>query len=172
MESNGTSFRVKAFVFILVLCVIPCLTLIRAEEDHGEVDNKKSFLAQVNGEIEKVLFFDMAFGAIRIDHVNRDGSQVLDELGNPEKEVVRIPFLVMLLIVGGIFFTFWFRWITIRGFKHSIDVIRGKFDRPEDTGEISHFRALTSALSATVGLGNIAGVAVAIQLGGPGAVFG
>ena len=77
----------------------------------------------------------------------------------------------MLLIAGGIFFTFWFRWITIRGLKHSIDVIRGKFDRPEDTGEISHFRALTSALSATVGLGNIAGVAIAIQLGGPGAVF-
>ena len=77
----------------------------------------------------------------------------------------------MVLILGAIFFTFWYRWINISGFKHSIDVIRGKFDRPEDTGEISHFRALTSALSATVGLGNIAGVAIAIQLGGPGAVF-
>lgn len=171
MESNGLSFRVKSIVFILVLCVIPCLTLIWADADQDEVDNGKSFLSQVNSEIEKVLFFDVAFGSIRIDNVNRDGSLVYDELGNPEKRVVRFPFLVMLLIVGGIFFTLWFRWITIRGFKHSIDVIRGKFDRPEDTGEISHFRALTSALSATVGLGNIAGVAVAIQLGGPGAVF-
>ena len=82
-----------------------------------------------------------------------------------------IPFVVVILVLGSIFFTFWYGWINVRGFKHSIDIIRGKFDNPEDKGEISHFRALTSALSATVGLGNIAGVAIAIQLGGPGAVF-
>ena len=61
--------------------------------------------------------------------------------------------------------------LTSSFFKHSIDVIRGKYDDPDDEGEISHFQALTSALSATVGLGNIGGVAVAIQLGGTGAVF-
>ena len=82
-----------------------------------------------------------------------------------------LPFLIVVLILGAIFFTFWYRWINVRGLKHSINVIQGKYDNPEDTGEISHFRALTSALSATVGLGNIAGVAIAIQLGGPGAVF-
>ena len=74
-------------------------------------------------------------------------------------------------MAGGIFFTFRFKWINLRGFKHSIQVTMGRYDNPEDKGEISHFRALTSALSATVGLGNIAGVAVAIYFGGPGAVF-
>ena len=84
---------------------------------------------------------------------------------------ISVPFVIMVMVFGAIFFTVWYRFINIRGFKHSIDVIRGKFDDPNDKGEISHFRALTSALSATVGLGNIAGVAIAIQMGGPGAVF-
>ena len=70
-----------------------------------------------------------------------------------------------------VIFTFRYGLVNIKLFKHSIDVIRGKYDDPNDEGEISHFQALTSALSATVGLGNIGGVAVAIQLGGPGAVF-
>ena len=130
-----------------------------------------SRLVRVNKLVGAVLFFDVAFGSVHVDEVNRDGTPMYDDLGNPAKKDVAVPFLVMLLILGGIFFTFWYRWINVRGFKHSIDVIRGKYDKPEDTGEISHFRALTSALSATVGLGNIAGVAIAIQLGGPGAVF-
>jgi AGCS family alanine or glycine:cation symporter len=62
-------------------------------------------------------------------------------------------------------------FINLRGFKHAIQVTRGVYDNPDDPGEISHFQALTSALSATVGLGNIAGVAVAVGKGGPGAVF-
>lgn len=82
-----------------------------------------------------------------------------------------IPFIVFVMVAGGIFFTFRYGFLNIRLFKHSIDVVRGKYDDPSHEGEISHFQALTSALSATVGLGNIAGVAVAIQLGGPGAVF-
>ena len=61
--------------------------------------------------------------------------------------------------------------MSIRGFRHAIHVIRGRYDDPKDPGEISHFQALTSALSATIGLGNIAGVAIAVGLGGPGAVF-
>ncbi len=166
MESNGSSFCVKALVVALLLLTIPSLTPAWADSDED-----LSLLASVNEVVAAVLFFDLAFGSVQLDVVNRDGSPVYDEDGNPKKRVVAVPFLVMLLILGGIFFTFWYRWITVRGFKHSIDVIRGKFDRPEDTGEISHFRALTSALSATVGLGNIAGVAIAIQLGGPGAVF-
>ena len=69
------------------------------------------------------------------------------------------------------FFTIYFGFINVRGFKHSIEIIKGKYDNPNDIGQISHFQALTSALSATIGLGNIAGVAVAVSLGGPGAVF-
>ena len=166
MESSSSSSFVKTLVVILVLLTISSVTPAWAEGDED-----RSLLASVNEVVAAVLFFDLAFGSVQLDVVNRDGSPVYDEDGNPKKRVVAVPFLVMLLILGGIFFTFWYRWITVRGFKHSIDVIRGKFDRPEDTGEISHFRALTSALSATVGLGNIAGVAIAIQLGGPGAVF-
>ena len=82
-----------------------------------------------------------------------------------------IPLIVVVLLFGGIYYSFYFSWLTIRGFRHSIDVIRGRYDDPSDPGEISHFQALTSALSATIGLGNIAGVAIAVSVGGPGAVF-
>ena len=84
---------------------------------------------------------------------------------------VKFPVVLLVLIFGGIFFTLRFGFVNVRMFRHSIDVIRGRFDRPEDEGEVSHFQALTSALSATVGLGNIAGVAVAIAMGGAGAIF-
>ena len=86
-------------------------------------------------------------------------------------KIAQIPLIVLILICGALIFTFYFRFINVRGFKHSIEIIRGKYDNPKDTGQISHFQALTSALSATIGLGNIAGVAVAVSLGGPGAVF-
>ena len=86
-------------------------------------------------------------------------------------KIFGIPFIVLVLLVGAITFSFYFRFINIRGFLHSIDIIKGKYDNPDDIGQISHFQALTSALSATIGLGNIAGVSVAVSLGGPGAVF-
>ena len=82
-----------------------------------------------------------------------------------------IPLIILILVLGGIFFTIRYSFINITLIKHSFDAIRGKYDDPDEVGEISHFKALTSALAATVGLGNIAGVAVAISLGGPGAVF-
>jgi len=79
--------------------------------------------------------------------------------------------LVILLVGSGVFFTFYFKFPQIIFFKQAIEIIRGKFNSNHEPGEISHFQALTAALSATIGLGNIAGVAVAISLGGPGAVF-
>ena len=82
-----------------------------------------------------------------------------------------VPLIVCVLVLGGIYYSFYFGWLSVRGFRHSIDVIRGRYDDPDDPGEIPHFQALTSALSATIGLGNIAGVAIAVSLGGPGAVF-
>ncbi len=84
---------------------------------------------------------------------------------------VKFPIVLLVLIFGGLFFTLRYGFVNVRMFRHSLDVIRGRFDRPEDQGEVSHFQALTSALSATVGLGNIAGVAAAIAMGGPGAIF-
>lgn len=81
------------------------------------------------------------------------------------------PLILCVMVAGGVFFTFRYGWINVRLFRHAIDVVRGRYDHPDHPGEVSHFKALTSALSATVGLGNIGGVAVAITMGGPGAVF-
>ncbi len=97
----------------------------------------------------KVLFFDLAFWTDKIE----------------------IPVVVLWLVLGALFFTLRMGFVNIRAFKHAIDVTRGKYDDPNAPGEVTHFQALASALSATVGLGNIAGVAIAISLGGPGATF-
>ncbi|KAA3609605.1 MAG: alanine:cation symporter family protein [Planctomycetota bacterium] len=83
----------------------------------------------------------------------------------------KIPIVVIWLILGATFFTLRMGFINFRAFGHAIQVTRGKFDNPDDEGEVSHFQALASALSATVGLGNIAGVAIAVGTGGPGAIF-
>jgi len=163
--------KILAGILILVFALVSWALPVWSQENEDNVEAAPSFLARVNSKIFKVLFFDVTRGSMQIDEVYRDGSPVLDGSGTAKKKTIQVPFIVLVLMLGAIFFTFWYRWINIRGFKHAIDVIRGKYDKPEDTGEISHFRALTSALSATVGLGNIAGVAVAIQLGGPGAVF-
>ncbi|HBV63947.1 MAG TPA: alanine glycine permease [Rhodopirellula sp.] len=80
-----------------------------------------------------------------------------------------IPFVVIWLLAGAVFLTLRMGFINIRAFKHAIDLTRGLYDKPGETGEVSHFQALSAALSATVGLGNIAGVAIAIGTGGPGA---
>ncbi|KAA5823594.1 alanine:cation symporter family protein [Algibacter amylolyticus] len=79
--------------------------------------------------------------------------------------------LVILLIGGGLYLLVLSRFLPFRYFGHAIQVLRGKYDDPNDPGEISHFKALTTALSSTIGMGNIAGVAVAISVGGPGAMF-
>lgn len=79
---------------------------------------------------------------------------------------------VLYIVLGtGILFTFWTKFCQYRALTHGVAVIRGKYDREDDPGAINHFQALSAALSATVGLGNIGGVALAIALGGPGAVF-
>lgn len=79
--------------------------------------------------------------------------------------------LLFLLIGGGLCLLIYSRFLPFKYFGHAIQVLRGKYDNPDDPGEISHFQALMTALSSTVGMGNIAGVAVAIAVGGPGAVF-
>lgn len=119
----------------------------------GETIKKKKTLAAVN------------FGEVRLDKK----VMVLNPNGTPITK--GIPLIVIWLVFGAIFFTFKMRFINFRGVKHALDLVRGKFSNPEDKGEVSHFQALTTALSATVGLGNIAGVAVAITLGGAGATF-
>lgn len=82
-----------------------------------------------------------------------------------------IPFVVILLLGAGVYFTFRLGFIQFRRLGHGFAVVSGKYDDPEDTGDVTHFQALSTALSATVGIGNIAGVALAIHWGGPGALF-
>ena len=78
---------------------------------------------------------------------------------------------VFFLVGTGVFFTFYLKFPQLRYFRHALKIVRGKFDKKEDKGDTSHFQALTTALSGTVGTGNIAGVAFAIHLGGPAALF-
>ncbi|MCB0621095.1 MAG: alanine:cation symporter family protein [Saprospiraceae bacterium] len=88
-----------------------------------------------------------------------------------ESSTSRMPIVILILLLAATFFTVTFKFINIRGFRLAIDTVRGVYSNPNDKGEVSHFQALTAALSGTVGLGNIAGVAIAISLGGPGATF-
>ena len=82
-----------------------------------------------------------------------------------------VPLIVIWLVLGGVFFTLFLRGINLTGFAHAVSVVRGKVHEANAVGEVSQFQALTTAVSGTVGIGNIAGVAVAISVGGPGATF-
>ena len=81
-----------------------------------------------------------------------------------------VPFMVILLLGTGLYLTVRTGFVQIRHLAHGFGVTSGRYDDPDDPGDVSHFQALTTALSATVGIGNIAGVAMAIHWGGPGAV--
>ncbi|MCY0944149.1 alanine/glycine:cation symporter family protein [Streptomyces antarcticus] len=83
----------------------------------------------------------------------------------------QLPLIVAWLVVAGLVFSSWFGLVQIRKFRLAVNVVRGKYDEKGSTGEVNHFQALTAAVSGTVGLGNIAGVAVAVSIGGPGATF-
>jgi AGCS family alanine or glycine:cation symporter len=114
---------------------------------------ESGFEAWIVSPIESLIFFDLAFW------------------DNAVGDALQLPIVVVWLVLGALFFTFRFQFINLRGFRHGIDCVRGRYSDPGDSGEISHFQALSAALSATVGLGNIAGVAFAVGIGGPGAVF-
>lgn len=83
----------------------------------------------------------------------------------------KVPFIVVWLVTAATFFTIYFKFINLRALKHSIRLIRGDYTDPNAAGEVTHFQALATALSGTVGLGNIAGVAIAVSVGGAGATF-
>jgi AGCS family alanine or glycine:cation symporter len=101
---------------------------------------------------------------------NYSMEQLNQLIANFASAVWGLPLLI-LLIGGGFYLLILSQFLPFRYLGHAIQVLRGKYDDPNDPGQISHFQALTTALSATVGMGNIAGVAVAISIGGPGAVF-
>lgn len=127
--------------------VLTVTTQSVSTSDNGMLENGFGF---INNIFSTVLFWDITalFGA---------------DYG--------FPFFVFWMIVGAVFFTFRMGFINFRVFRHAFRVIRGKYSKPGDMGEVTHFQAFSTALSATVGLGNIAGVAIAISIGGPGATF-
>jgi alanine or glycine:cation symporter, AGCS family len=114
-------------------------------------------------------------------HIIEQGAHFFAEIKYDEPVVIThpngdpvtkdIPFIVIWLVLGATFFTIRMGFINIRGFKHAIDLAKGKYDDPNAPGQVTHFQALATAVSGTVGLGNIAGVAVAVSLGGAGATF-
>lgn len=92
-------------------------------------------------------------------------------LGTCAPDQTGVPMIVAWLVMGGVITTLYFRFINFRGFAQGFRLMRGDFDDKDSPGEVTHFQALTSAISGTVGLGNIAGVALAVTIGGPGATF-
>jgi len=147
-------------------------------DSNNTADQELTLSQQINNSFTpfvatmgKFLFWDpFAWSGIYDDKVyDEQGEIVINEEGEPVTAPLKL--IVVWLIVGALFFTVFMRFINFRGIGHAIGLIRGKYDHPDDKGEVSHFQALTTALSATVGLGNIAGVAIAITIGGPGATF-
>ena len=128
------------------------------------------FMSPLVDGMSKVLFFDIYTLLFSDD-------TIYDEAGIPcvnsdgEIKTTSVPFIVIWLIIGSLYFTVRYKAINIRGFKHAIELVSGKHDKEATGGDVSHFQALATALSATVGLGNIGGVAVAIAMGGPGATL-
>lgn len=121
---------------------------------------ERTFSEMVNDTISPVTDFfanDIIFYSVPMDWLV-DGAPAL-------------PIIVVWLLSFAVFFTVYMGFINLRGFTQAIRIVKGTYDNPNDPGEVTHFQALTAALSATVGLGNIAGVALAITLGGPGATF-
>ena len=164
------------FLFGFIALLIPSMSFAQDEGIDQIIDEK---FGELTGRFVGYIFYSIPF-----------------------TETIQIPWVVIVLICGALFFTFYFRFVNFTGFATAIRIIRGKYDEIEsggddhveaaegvhksngdivDTirveqdsehhGEVSHFQALTAALSATVGLGNIAGVAVAVSIGGPGATF-
>lgn len=130
---------------------------ISAEPDAAEPSELPPWIQQVDERfggvvwiLEKVIFFDF-----------------FSEYYLP----VKIPFVVVWLFGGAVFLTLRMRFINFRAFRHAVRLTKGEYDDASEPGDVSHFQALAAALSATVGLGNIAGVAIAIRSGGPGAAF-
>ncbi len=95
----------------------------------------------------------------------------IKNLPSAETPIGSVPFMVIILVGTGIFVTLLLGFPQLKYFWHGVKVTMGKYDNPNDEGDLNHFRALATALSATVGIGNIAGVATALYYGGPGAMF-
>lgn len=133
--------------FISALLALPFLAGIAHAQDRSIDQAISDAVAPIVNPIVNIIFFSVpVFGT-------------------------QFPLIVGWLVVAAVVFTIYFGFIQFRGFRHSIELVRGDYLDPKDAGEVTPFQALATALSGTVGLGNIAGVGVAVYLGGPGATF-
>jgi len=131
------------------------------------------YMKNVNGKIGGVIFYGVPLNPQYAGMAiwNATIGRLSDDLYELPESTDKMPLAVLVLLLGAVYFTLRMGFINLRGFWHAIRVTAGKYDDPNHQGEVSHFQALTAALSATVGLGNIAGVAIAISMGGPGATL-
>ena len=142
MKWNNLILAITTFLYLLI-------PFSSAQAQSPSIDQQiDNAIAPLSNFIASIVFYSV---------------NVTDEL--------KVPIVVIWLIIAAVFCTLYFTLIQVRGFTHAIDLVRGKYSNPNDPGQISHFQALATALSGTVGLGNIAGVAVAVSLGGAGATF-
>ena len=140
----------RSLLALLATLILPAISFAQdaLPQEAASIDDKlNNFFTPITQTIESIVFFTVTIGGFTI------------------------PFVLIWLIVGAIVFSSYMGFVQFSAFRHAIDVVRGKYDDPDDQGEVSHFQALTAALSGTVGVGNIAGVALAVAIGGPGATF-
>ena len=168
----------KTFPITLLISLFLLLSTLNLNAQEEENEKELTFSQQIDAAFtplvdyfEVVLFVDPFYelGIYDQQVYDDNGKPVFDENGNPVKAPLRM--IVLWLLAGGIFFTVFLKFIGFRGLKHAINIIRGKYADKTSKGEVTPFQSVTTALSATVGMGNIAGVAIAISIGGPGATF-
>jgi len=139
------TIRVIPSLFSLIALTLLPVSIAQAQDSLDErIDN---LVRPTADWVSSIIFYPLPFGG------------------------VAVPFVLLWLVLAAIVFTVYFRFINFRALKHGFHLLRGDYDDPNAAGEVTHFQALTTALSGTVGLGNIAGVAIAVSLGGPGATF-
>jgi len=179
---NPVTIAIRSGLAAVLICLIlnpGNMPLEASQAPTASTETLQEALKEAQAEAEKPALGGIALIEQQIDDAFGTFNETLGNLIfypiplTPEqlKTGEGFPLAVLWLIIGATYFTFRMNFINIRAFKHAILLTMGKYDNPEDEGEVTHFQALTAALSATVGLGNIAGVAIAISTGGPGAMF-
>jgi len=142
--AKGIGRMINPLLALTLLAFLPASTAQAQESLDERIDN---LVRPAADWVTSIIFYPIPFGG------------------------VNVPFVLIWLVLAAIIFTFYFRFINLRAMKHGFRLLRGDYDDPDAAGEVTHFQALATALSGTVGLGNIAGVAIAVSLGGPGATF-
>ncbi|HET9064590.1 MAG TPA: alanine/glycine:cation symporter family protein [Gemmatimonadales bacterium] len=160
MTRRSRIARRLAPLMVLLLGIVPSLAAQTADSTAAAAAG-----AGIMGTIDRI------FGAVLVQPLTTIFFYDVMFWDNSSATNLQLPLVVLWLVAGSVYLTVRMGFINLRAFTHAINVTRGKYSDPNDLGEVSHFQALTTALSATVGLGNIAGVAIAVSIGGPGATL-